>query len=278
MRFEKRFFETNVPIWYGTYENLHNLVHWHHEAEMIYVLRGQASVGIGASHFAVREGDFCLCPGGTLHYTHSEGDSLIRIVIFDESLVGAMRDKLPSVQPVICPFFEDFYQALCAEMTEQKPFFEEKSGALLASFLTDVYRVSAPVGASHHPDSMRYRALLSYIDGHYQDITFSEAAQYMGFSPAYFSKMFRTMAGMTFTQYLNQVRVSRAVHLLRTSSSSVTRVAMECGFSTIRHFNRVFRQVTGTVPRCCPDTVLPLTPTAGERFDPTGPLSKLLEE
>ena len=78
----------------------------------------------------------------------------------------------------------------------------------------------------------------------------------MGFSEAYFSKFFKKIAGMTFSQYLNRVKVEEAVRLLRENKGlPVTEIAFRCGFNTIRNFNRIFKEVTGCTP--CPKPTFP---------------------
>lgn len=63
---------------------------------------------------------------------------------------------------------------------------------------------------------------------------------------------------MTFSQYLNRVKVEEAVRLLRENKGlPVTEIAFRCGFNTIRNFNRIFKEVTGCTPRSLPKTYVP---------------------
>ena len=54
--------------------------------------------------------------------------------------------------------------------------------------------------------------------------------------------------GMTFTDYLNRVRVEECCRLLRFSDRSITSIARECGFESFSSFNRQFRRVTACAP------------------------------
>ena len=127
----------------------------------------------------------------------------------------------------------------------------------------------------------RYKNLLDEIENKYSYITFSDAAAFMGLSEPYFSKFFRKISGMTFSQYLNSVKLRHAIAMLqdRKSDLSVTEISTLCGFDTIRHFNRVFKDITGMPPRDLPaDYVLEDRPirTIRDAFNPTLQNSELL--
>lgn len=70
----------------------------------------------------------------------------------------------------------------------------------------------------------------------------------VGLNPDYFSRRFQKVTGCTFTEYLNRVRVDRVMGFLMVSDASVARLAMESGFGSVPHFNRVFRRYTGMTP------------------------------
>ena len=127
----------------------------------------------------------------------------------------------------------------------------------------------------------RYKKLLYDIDEHAEDYSFSRAVEYMNMSEAYFSRFFKRVSGMTFSMYLNHIRVNKALDLLRDRNMTMTEIAMHCGFDTIRNFNRVFKQITGYAPRELPDGyILNLRSNSGNDsdFDPTITTSELMTE
>lgn len=72
-------------------------------------------------------------------------------------------------------------------------------------------------------------------------------------NPAYFSRLFHSLTGMTFSQYSNRVRVEKAVEILKSNDDvSMTEVSLRCGFDSIRNFNRIFKKYTGYTPRSLP--------------------------
>ena len=71
----------------------------------------------------------------------------------------------------------------------------------------------------------------------------------MGYSESYFSRYFKNIFGVTFSQYMNAIKTSDAMLLLRGNPDlTITQVAGYCGFNSIRHFNRVFKNLTGSSP------------------------------
>ncbi len=92
-------------------------------------------------------------------------------------------------------------------------------------------------------------------------------------SEAYFSRFFKRMAGMNFSHYLNVIRVDHAIDLLKNEPGiTMVDVMSQCGFNTLRNFNRVFKEITGMAPSQVPDGfVLDVRSLATEEtsFDPT---------
>ncbi|MCO7108731.1 helix-turn-helix domain-containing protein [Gemmiger formicilis] len=126
---------------------------------------------------------------------------------------------------------------------------------MIGEILVDVFR-GEPLRKAQWQFSdviTRYKQLLNHIDLEYEHITYRNAVQFMNMSDAYFSRYFKRQAGMTFSQYLNVVRIEKAVQLLDSAPTmKITDVMLRCGFNTIRSFNRVFREVTGFTPTTLP--------------------------
>lgn len=76
-----------------------------------------------------------------------------------------------------------------------------------------------------------------------------EVAQEVGFEPSAFSRAFRRLTGMNFSDYSRSVRVWRARTLLSETQTSITDICFEAGFNNLSNFNRTFRFETGLTPR-----------------------------
>ena len=101
--------------------------------------------------------------------------------------------------------------------------------------------------------SRRHRSIIGdieeYINFHYaQNITLKEMAGLYFMNEKYLGRLFAAETGLSFHQYLNRVRLERAVDLLINTSMPVLNIALECGYSNVTYFNRVFRRKFSVSP------------------------------
>jgi AraC-like DNA-binding protein len=93
------------------------------------------------------------------------------------------------------------------------------------------------------------REAIRFINKHFgEEISLDDVADHLHISPYYFSRMFSKATGMTYKSFLNSTRVHSAERLLKSTNEPVTSIAYECGFGSIRTFNRVFREYKGVAP------------------------------
>lgn len=69
-----------------------------------------------------------------------------------------------------------------------------------------------------------------------------------GYSPSYFSRIFKEEMGMTFKESLNEMRVERSKTLLLTTTEPVSTIASIAGFNDQSYFCKTFRRSTGVTP------------------------------
>ncbi len=90
---------------------------------------------------------------------------------------------------------------------------------------------------------------IQYLNTHYGErITLEDMARRVYLSPSYFSRIFRKETGITFSAYLNRVRIERSKELLRHPSIRLTDIALMVGFEDQSYFTKVFKKLTGTTP------------------------------
>ncbi|MBS4197167.1 response regulator [Lederbergia citri] len=89
----------------------------------------------------------------------------------------------------------------------------------------------------------------SYIELHYEkSITLEDVAEVVQFSAHYFSKLFKELCGMSFIDYLTEVRVNHAKELMKRQEKSLKEICFEVGYKDPNYFSRVFKRVTGFSP------------------------------
>ncbi len=92
------------------------------------------------------------------------------------------------------------------------------------------------------------QAVLFINDNYQTDIRLDTVAGEAGMSPSHFSRIFKKVIGLSYQEYLNSRRITKAKDLLLTSPQSVTEIAATLGFSDATGFGRLFKKLTGQTP------------------------------
>jgi len=123
---------------------------------------------------------------------------------------------------------------------------KQKMLELIALF-TDEEEI-AEVSTPNHKTDYVFRAM-QYIEAHYGDASLcaKSTARYLGLSTDYLSKLFKTQAHTTLSEYIRLLRISRAKELMYIDTS-VASVAAKCGFSSVQSFCRSFKEVEHITP------------------------------
>ncbi|MBR5472235.1 MAG: helix-turn-helix transcriptional regulator [Oscillibacter sp.] len=110
--------------------------------------------------------------------------------------------------------------------------------------MQDNHELLQPVGAG----SLSERCM-AYIDKNYMhSITLEDVAHHIGKSRNYTSSIFNNTVGMNLMEYVNSVRIKNACAMIAYSGIPMEEVAYCCGFTNLKHFGRVFKNVVGTTP------------------------------
>ena len=252
--YELRKYDEGARVWVGKYESLRNLPHWHNDCELIYVEKGTGSVHVGNSAFALEAGASVYVDSGEIHSIEADEGSLIIIFLFDYGVIknALAKDKLESPRLSRSYDVRGAYERTERELSSGLAYNGAMAESIVVSLMIDIFRGEKTTAkrTEANPYNARYKALLVEIDAKYGYYTFAEAAAFMNISEHYFSGLFHRLSGMIFSKYLNAVKVRKAVELLSSDSDadSITEISIKCGFNTIRHFNRVFKEVTGFSP------------------------------
>ena len=104
----------------------------------------------------------------------------------------------------------------------------------------------APSRAALHPAILR---AMGIVEGRFRENwTLNELAEQVGLSRGRLAELFSRETGCSIHKFLTKVRVSHAQGLLTHSDLPIGDIASECGFATIQHFSRVFKEVHGQTP------------------------------
>ena len=104
----------------------------------------------------------------------------------------------------------------------------------------------------------RLQRVKEHVDENYsEEISLEKAAQIAATEKTYFSTFFRKKVGITFTDWLRQIRVAKAIEIIKTRNQTICDTAFEVGFGDLRSFERAFKRYTNMTAREFKQSILP---------------------
>lgn len=218
-------------------------MHFHRSYELIHVLEGEMNIIVDDKSYTLRSRDLAFLFPDQLHSMQKSESAQAVIIQFSPELIGHFSTRYQNQIP-IDPILKNLFYP--ADRLRFENVYEKKAFLYRLCALLTQHTSFCPKASRESPLFL----LLSYISRNYQHAcSLSLAANRLGYDYAYLSRMFKNKTGTSFTEYLNQFRISQAAYLLRSTSESISSVAFLCGYDTIRSFNRNFKALTGTTPQ-----------------------------
>ncbi|CAM3654970.1 response regulator transcription factor [Marinicrinis lubricantis] len=91
---------------------------------------------------------------------------------------------------------------------------------------------------------------VAMMEGHYaEELTAARVAKQVHLNPVYFSRLFKKETGETFSNRLLQIRLGKAMELIRDRDIKIYEIAEKVGFKDGRYFGQIFKQHCGMSPR-----------------------------
>lgn len=247
----------------------HHVHDWH---EIFIIHQGTCSFFIDDMFYDVREGDTVIIPGNVIHCSILEkGDTLTTTALFFcpsllASTLSSDRELLSSLflaskqnkqyryhmthdkQLDVCQLFEQLEQ----EAVHTDCYSTEMTALLIRNIIILMNRNcmkpnDLSISTPHIPTWIKDS--LSYIDDHLKnDLDLTLLAKRASVHPSYFSKKFKSAVGLTYSEFVKSKRMVRAKEWLNSTDDSIQTIAEECGYSSMPHFFRTFRSITGMTP------------------------------
>lgn len=224
--------------------------HLHRSFEFMYVKSGQIEVSINKRSFYVNEDECILILPYEIHsfFTTSPSDSYICVfspeyiktfhnMVYEKYIDNPVIKLSSATQSLI--FNKIFTQnnnllemkacfyLICSELIEQSNILDN--------------------------DRCNYELLhrtLNYIQNNFtNNISLKSISLELGYSYNYLSKYLNNMLGISFVDFINENRINYALYLLKNTEDSITDIAYNCGYSSIRSFNRNFLNIINMTPK-----------------------------
>ncbi len=284
VKYEHRALSAQNPTSVHRYKDLQNLPHWHMEHELIFVSSGKIDLIVNNTPYILTENEAAFVKSEEIHLIKASPDSITEVMkIHTESLRHIIGSQ-SLADPILHGAYpiREVLDEIRTELKNGQLFSEAIATSLMTVLVARIFRNEKTTESDRERTNSdhRYKALMEHLQKNYRHISFDEAAKFMHFSKPYFSTYFYNRTGMSFTHYLNMLRVSAAARLVAERELRMAEISDLCGFGTIRSFNRVFKELTGYNPSDLPhDYVFHYAsePSDDTDFDPTLNCTTLLD-
>lgn len=240
------------------------LEHFHQDIELLYLLEGTLDVTIGEQTTHMKENDVLVVNANKKHMLSGSEDILYMQIMISYNLVS---DVFQSIDVIFwCDSTKDesdrydelrkILRALLNHYLETHGNTANFGHIALCYRVMDILSMYFLVQAADREnmddkDKFEDRILQinNYIRANYnQPISLKDLADKLYLSNGYLSRFFKRNYGMSFAEYLTNIRLFHAVDELLYSSAPITRIAYDNGFASVAVFNKVFKKAYGETP------------------------------
>lgn len=230
--------------------------HLHDAVEIFFFTQGSSTVLCGSERYCLGAGDVFVAFPNRIHgYENSEDIRGYLLIIPVKPYLQAFRsilmNQLPEIPYLPAGQWERSGLMALLELAyrDRKQTPEQVMQGYLQVIVGKLLSMLPLTQAPVEGDDALKRVLL-YLNTHYTSpVSRRELAQALGYSESYVSHLFADTMNTTIPEYVSTLRVQDAQRLLRQTDFSVTQIASELGFGSIRSFNRVFLKHTGQSPK-----------------------------
>ncbi len=240
--------------------------------EIIEVLSGSVIIQIGTEILAAEAGDFVYVPTANVFRIDANGTAAsVRSMVFDASII---RSNMENFDEEVFYMFDvqsrnrisvfreghPVYPTLSHYMSESYEEYIAKDVCYKLPIRANIYLMMTALlryycGSKDDSDRMIYHNVLrlapviSFISEHYcEKIYVEKLADMINVSPDYFTKMFKDSIGKTPIEYINGLRINKAMELLFSTKDSMAEIAEKIGFCNPNYFHKTFKQYMDVSP------------------------------
>ena len=234
-----------------------NFMHFHDVAELVLFRKVSGSFIAGGRSHVLSDGAIAFVPSMEHHDFALGRDAMDWVLIqFDTDLLETIAVRSAKLKHPLCVLPDEPIQArinaLADWLMETAPKADakvERITELLLLTICEVVEHGPPSKTQPSPVERLLPALELLRRAPSEHIPLEKAATLCRVSPAYFSRRFRQLFGMTYTNYARTYRLRLAARRLISGGASISEIAYGVGFSSPAHFSARFRERFGMTPR-----------------------------
>lgn len=244
-----------VKIWDFTLQRF--MLHDHHAFEITLLISGSIRHMCNGVTSILEAGDITFLSPNCIHQYYSSGESakIINLTFYPQFVSDDVWKYVDvSKLPLIIKLEGDNLIAVRDTLNSIYALSEEYMKPLKESIYLKIMvewlvlkLLQLSSSSVMHEDSLAPAVI--YIHSNFtRDITEKEVAEYMHYSPSYFSMLFKKKLGVPFKTYVLNQRLDYAAGLLENTDFSISEICDKSGFVTPVYFSRAFKKRFGVPP------------------------------
>ncbi len=219
---------------------------------------GSGTLNYGGSKYSLHSGD-CVFIDCRLEYSHSTCNDLWKLkwVHFNGPNMQQIYIKYKERGGSACFHPKDIirYDNILSEINASADsssyvkdmLIFQKLTCLLTYLMEDSWQE-----IEHNKTTAKYQTLQhvrEYLEKNYvKQISLDYLAEYFFINKFYLTRIFKEQYGITINNYIQQIRITQAKHLIRFTDMPMEKICLQCGFSDASYFSRIFKKIEGCSP------------------------------
>lgn len=254
---------------------IHFPKHTHNYVEIVYMCAGQTRHIVNGNEILLKTGELLFLSQNAAQeiYPARQDDIAVNLIVlpefFDQPLsmlgsgTGLLRDflieclrnnaqniyylhfKAADILP-IQNLMENLIWMLLNRQPNKRSLNQTTMGLLFLHLMNFTDQVE--IGKDHLEQELTF-SVFRYIEEHYRDGELSELSDSLGYDLYFTSRAIKNITGKTYTELLQEKRMSQAAYLLRSTTLTITDISLDVGYSNFSYFYRIFRQKYGMSPK-----------------------------
>lgn len=228
-------------------ENFNFPQHLHQCYELIVLTDGEMVVNIDNTSYTLKKYDAVLVFPNQIHSLSSENSRHI-LFLFSQKHVQAYTKEHQGYAPQNSLFHlnENLVDDIFT-LNESLSKFEIK-GCLYK--ICGYFHRTASYKSSYTDENNLLTAIFKFVETNFnKDCSLNQLSKATGHEYTYLSRCFKQFTGISYVQYIHMMRLNYAGYLLHNTDSSILECSLECGYNSLRSFNRNFKAYYGITPQ-----------------------------
>ena len=259
--------ETGFGVKYETDLSIYTPRHWHKALELLMFIKGKVTCNFENASLQFKAGDMYILNSHEVHETKCTRNAVYLVVHIDPTRMCHYVPTFDQLSFSLTFDPEDQVKAMAHEQLRihlleiLRQTREEEDGAWMLERQARLFAVAAllvkhfsqPLAVEQtrlqRSDMTRLEPVLGYVQLHHeQEISLEDAAKTMGLNKEYFCRLFKKNMGVSFLQYVYQVRANAVCRELETTDDPIGQIAERHGFRDPKMLNHYFREIYGCTP------------------------------